>query len=111
MEHRYGPRRKNLNIPGHAHELTFSCYQRYKFLEAERTQQWLGEAIKDLNGDAAALSRPSTSPLKPAEFAPGGPIAYTMQDVDLPIATEGVARRLWRRPPRTPSLFLQVQPP
>lgn len=39
--------RRNYNIVGHAHELTFCCYQRYKFLKAERTCRWLAEAIND----------------------------------------------------------------
>ena len=37
--------RKNFNDPGHAHELTFSCYQRFPLLSAERTCLWLAEAI------------------------------------------------------------------
>lgn len=37
--------RRNYNIPGHAHELTFSCYHNFPFLRAERTCQWLAEAI------------------------------------------------------------------
>jgi putative transposase len=38
-------RRRNINEPGHAHELTFSCYQGFPFLQAERTCQWLAESI------------------------------------------------------------------
>lgn len=38
-------RRKNLNIPGQAHELTFTCYKRYPFLAKDRTRQWLADAI------------------------------------------------------------------
>jgi len=38
-------RRRNFNEPGHAHELTFSCYQRHPFLKAERTCVWLEESI------------------------------------------------------------------
>jgi putative transposase len=37
--------RQAINTPGHAHELTFSCYQRYRFLQAERICQWLADAI------------------------------------------------------------------
>jgi putative transposase len=37
--------RVNINEPFHAHELTFSCYQKYPFLKAERTCQWLADAI------------------------------------------------------------------
>ena len=37
--------RKNYNRPGHAHELTFGCYQGYAFLHSERTCQWLAESI------------------------------------------------------------------
>lgn len=39
--------RRNYNIPGHAHELTFSCYRRYPFLTADRTCHWLVESIED----------------------------------------------------------------
>src|SRR5207253_2186618 len=38
-------RRPLINEPGHAHELTFSCFRRYGFLKAERTCQWLADAI------------------------------------------------------------------
>jgi putative transposase len=38
--------RVNINEPGHAHELTFSCYHRFPFLKAERSCQWLVEAIE-----------------------------------------------------------------
>lgn len=37
--------RVNINEPYHAHELTFSCYEKYPFLKAERTCQWLADAI------------------------------------------------------------------
>src|SRR5437667_9180311 len=37
--------RKAINTPGHAHELTFSCYHRFQFLKAERCCQWLAESI------------------------------------------------------------------
>ena len=39
------PHRRNFNLPGNAHELTFSCYQRLPFLRAERTCRWLLESI------------------------------------------------------------------
>jgi putative transposase len=39
-------RRRSYNEPGHAHEITFSCYKRYQFLSAERTCVWLSEAIE-----------------------------------------------------------------
>ena len=37
--------RRNFNDPGHAHELTFSCYRSFEFLKSERTCLWLIEAI------------------------------------------------------------------
>ncbi len=40
-------RRPTVNEPGHAHELTFSCFRRYAFLKAERTCQWLADAINE----------------------------------------------------------------
>ncbi len=38
--------RVNYNDPGHAHELTCTCYKRFKFLQAERTCEWLDAAIE-----------------------------------------------------------------
>ncbi len=37
--------RKNINEPGDAHELTFSCYQGHPFLKSERVCGWLCDAI------------------------------------------------------------------
>lgn len=37
--------RANFNEPGHAHELTFSCYGRFPLLKPERTCEWLAAAI------------------------------------------------------------------
>jgi putative transposase len=39
-------RRQAYNDPGHAHELTFCCRDRYEFLRADRTCLWLAEAIR-----------------------------------------------------------------
>jgi putative transposase len=38
-------RRRTYNHPGDAHELTFSCYRRLKFLDRDRTRTWLIEAL------------------------------------------------------------------
>ncbi len=43
--------RRNYNEPGHAHELTFSCYKGFKFLQAERTSRWLMESIEEARVD------------------------------------------------------------
>ena len=40
-------KRRSYNEPGHAHELTFSCYRGFPFLKAERTCQWLSESIEE----------------------------------------------------------------
>jgi len=37
--------RKSMDFPGHAHELTFSCYHGYKLLDQDRSRQWLANAI------------------------------------------------------------------
>jgi len=39
-------KRRAYNDPGHAHELTFSCYKSYPFLKAERACLWLAESIQ-----------------------------------------------------------------
>jgi putative transposase len=38
-------RRPAANEPGHARELTFSCYRGFGFLRADRNCQWLADAI------------------------------------------------------------------
>ena len=36
---------RRYNLPGHAHELTFSCYHNRAFLSSERTCQYLADSI------------------------------------------------------------------
>lgn len=50
MNHQDRPRRRSFNEPGHAHELTFTCYRRLRFFSAERTCRWLAEAIAAARG-------------------------------------------------------------
>ncbi len=44
--HKLRRHRKNFNEPGHAHELTFSCYQGFPFFRRQRTCEWLVEAVE-----------------------------------------------------------------
>ena len=37
--------RKSIDLPNHAHELTFSCYRRYKLLSKDRTRQWFVDSL------------------------------------------------------------------
>ncbi len=37
---------RRINEPGHAHELTFSCYRRLPLLSRDRSRKWLIEAIE-----------------------------------------------------------------
>jgi putative transposase len=46
MEQRFR-HRKSYNDSGHAHELTFTCYQRFRFLASDRTRGWLVESIQE----------------------------------------------------------------
>ena len=39
--------RRSYNEPWHAHELTFTCYHRFRFLGSDRTCSWLAEAIEN----------------------------------------------------------------
>jgi putative transposase len=38
--------RRSYDVPRHAHELTFTCYHRFRFLASGRTCGWLAEAIE-----------------------------------------------------------------
>jgi putative transposase len=42
----YRKRCKRFNVPGHAHYLTFSCFQRRPFLSRDGSRQWLIEAFE-----------------------------------------------------------------
>jgi len=44
--------RPAMDEPGLAHELTFSCYHGFAFLKAERTCQWLAEAVDETGSRA-----------------------------------------------------------
>ena len=44
---------RRYNIPGDAHELTFSCHQRLPFLSRDRTRLWLIDAIEKARRDLA----------------------------------------------------------
>ena len=37
---------RSYNIPGHAHELTFSCFRRLPLLSQDRTRRWLVDAME-----------------------------------------------------------------
>ena len=39
--------RKRIDVLGHAHELTFSCYKRFKFLDSDRTREWFTNALAE----------------------------------------------------------------
>jgi putative transposase len=40
---------KHFNIPGHVHELTFSCHKKAPLLKAPRTCEWLAEYVEDIS--------------------------------------------------------------
>ena len=40
--------RKRIDEPGHARELTFSCYKRYQFLDRDRTRQWFVDELAEV---------------------------------------------------------------
>ncbi|MBI1902210.1 MAG: transposase [Planctomycetia bacterium] len=43
----YRKRRRRYHEPGEAHELTFSCYRRFQFLNSNRTRQWFVESLDE----------------------------------------------------------------
>ncbi|MGO9596675.1 MAG: transposase [Isosphaeraceae bacterium] len=51
IEPRRTSHRRAYNEPGHAHELTFACYHRYRFFSAERTCQWFCESVEEARRD------------------------------------------------------------
>jgi putative transposase len=43
--------RRSYNDPRHAHELTFTCYHRFRFLASDQACGWLAEAIQEARGE------------------------------------------------------------
>lgn len=88
--------RININEPGHAHELTFSCYHRYKFLKSERTCQWLADAIDKSRTEFsfwlwAYVFMPDHAHLLIYPTQPVYDIAKIRQAIKSPIALKSVA--------------------
>jgi putative transposase len=46
MNSPYRKRVRSYNEPGHAHELTFSCFRRLPLLSRDRTRRWFEEALE-----------------------------------------------------------------
>jgi putative transposase len=46
MEPGHRKKVRTYNIPGHAHELTFSCFRRLPLLSRDRTRRWFVEAMQ-----------------------------------------------------------------
>lgn len=45
MDPLHGKRVRSYNTPGHAHELTFSCFRKLPLLNRDRTRRWLLDAL------------------------------------------------------------------
>src|SRR5579862_5773922 len=46
MNHQHRKQVRSYNEPGHAHELTFSCFRRLPLLSRDRSRQWFLEALE-----------------------------------------------------------------
>lgn len=92
--------RRNANEPGHAHELTFSCYRRYPFLSRDRICQWLVESIerarKSLEFDVWAwVFMPDHVHLVVHPRRPAYDVAAIRRQIKEPVARQALA---WLRP-------------
>jgi putative transposase len=89
-------RRRNYDDPGHAHELTFTCYRRFRFLEAERTCDWLARAIDGARGRLAFdlwayVFMPEHAHLLLRPRSPDVGIAAILKSIKQPVGQRGVA--------------------
>ncbi len=88
--------RKNYNVPGHAHELTFSCYKRFAFLNADRMRNWLVEAVNDARQEFvfdlwAYVIMPDHAHLIVYPREPVYDIAKIRKAIKSPVGQKGVA--------------------
>jgi REP-associated tyrosine transposase len=87
--------RRSYDLPGHAHELTFSCYHRYPFLNAERTCLWLAEAIEQARSELnfylwAYVFMPEHVHLVVMPPATGAPIRAILQSIKEPVGRKAI---------------------
>ena len=89
-------RRRPFDEPGHAHELTFTCFRRFRFLDAERTCTWLAQAIERarvrLDFDLwAYVFMPEHAHLIVWPRRPKSRIAPILKAIKQPVGQRGVA--------------------
>ncbi|MBV8611320.1 MAG: hypothetical protein JO034_28150 [Singulisphaera sp.] len=89
-------RRRHFDEPGQAHELTFTCYRRFRFLDAERTCTWLAQAIERarvrLDFDLwAYVFMPEHAHLILWPRRPDSRIAPILKAIKQPVGQRGVA--------------------
>jgi putative transposase len=87
--------RRNYNEPGHAHVLTFSCYQGYKFLAADRTCAWLAAAIERARSELdfalwAYVFMPEHAHLVVWPRRPDYDIAHIRHAIKAPVAKQAI---------------------
>lgn len=97
-------RRPASNEPGQAHELTFSCFHRYRFLNAERTCQWLANAIDEAREELdfalwAYVFMPEHVHLIVYPRRPQYDIALILQAIKAPVGRKAI-RHLRNHAPR-----------
>ncbi len=88
--------RRSCNEPGHAHELTSTCYRRFRFLSAERTCRWLGDAIHEARrtldfGFWAFVFMPEHAHLIVCPRRPVYGMATILKAIKEPVGRQGVS--------------------
>ena len=104
--------RRNYNLPGHAHELTFSCYKGFQFLKADRTCAWLAEAIEEARHDLdfdlwVYVFMPNHVHLVVRPRASNYDIAEIRAAIKSPVGTRAMLYLEWKAPEWLPRLTRQ----
>lgn len=89
-------RRRGRDEPGHAHELTFSCYRGDRFLAADRTRDWLAESLERARAKHdfalwAFVFMPEHAHLIIHPHRTGTTIAAILQSIKQPVGQRAVA--------------------
>ena len=99
--------RRSCNEPGHAHELTFTCYRRFRFLSAERPCRWLGDAIHEARRSLdfafwAFVFMPEHAHLIVCPRRPAYEMATILKAIKEPVGRQGVSYIAEHAPPGFP---------
>ena len=89
------PRKRKVtyNVSGHAHFLTYSCFQRLPLLSADRSRGWVVETLQEARGKALDARRLRHEGIDPIEARRSARLQARLEAAKAYIAGDGDSLR------------------